>query len=126
MNGKRSSTKTKEQVDQEMRPTDLYGSRQDNSGLKVVSPKNLVWLFISRLSTDTIPEEIIIYVSLNWSVLCECEKLTIISRNKYSSFKLGIPMDKKMEALHAAFRPDGIIINKFSNLRNLVSIKAQT
>lgn len=53
------------------------------------------------------PEEIINYVQLKSSVQCEYEKQTTKLRNRYSSFKLKIPIAKKGEVLNAACWLDG-------------------
>lgn len=107
-------------VDPKIRPNSIEGIKESSS-LKVVTPNSHVWLFISRLTTDTTEEEIKNYIKLNADIDCECAKITTKWKSRYSSFKVGVQANVKNVVLNENFWPKGVLVNNFLNLRKIAS-----
>lgn len=107
-------------MDPRLRPSSIEGTKESVSTLKVVEPKRYFWIFVSRLTNDTEPDNITEYLKSN-GVESECERIKTKRKQSYSSFKVGIPTDKKSVVLDENFWPVGVRVNKFLNLRKIES-----
>jgi len=107
-------------MDPRLRPSSIEGTKEPVSTLKVVEPKKYFWIFVSRLTNDTAPNSIIDYLKSN-GVESECERIRTKKKQSYSSFKVGIPVDKKSTVLDENFWPVGVRVNAFLNLKKIES-----
>lgn len=117
--------KRRQRIDPKIRPMFIEGKKDVPCALKAVVLKNYSWIFVSRLSTNTTCEDITNYIKLNCNTDCECELMRTKGKQRYNSYKVGIPTDKKAEVLDENFWPIGIYVNNFLNLRNVVSQQGQ-
>lgn len=97
------------------RPIPIRGCKADSSGLSIA--KQLCWLFVSGLSSDTTTENIVGYMNDNGKPHSICEKIKTKNEHLYSSFKLGVPLEEQESIMSATFWPMGVSVNKFLNLR---------
>ena len=88
--------------------------------LRAAKPSNLEWIFISGFETSTKSELIMDYLGThNLRGGCICIKMITRKDQYYSSFKLGVPPEKKQEVMSADLWPGGITLNHFQNLQRL-------
>ncbi|KAL3282540.1 hypothetical protein HHI36_005720 [Cryptolaemus montrouzieri] len=93
-NGKwRYLTTSKGIQNQNSRPAPIRRNKEGASGLKTTEQK---WLFVSGLSTDTTPEDIIKFVQDSGKDGCTCEKIKTRKERKYNYFRLGVPRGEKI------------------------------
>lgn len=118
--------KHKPKLDPKLRPEAIRGNKESSGNLKVASAKAYFWMFLSQLSEETNPCDIQEYLRENGISESECEKLTTKKTRKYCCFKLGVPFGVHHIVLDGNFWPKGILINKFLNLKKVMSLRGHT
>ena len=102
------------------RPSPTVETNNQISVLRTAQIIKLEWVFLSGLDLDTKPEDIMEFLNqFQLDKGCQCSKMKTKKDHLYSSFKLGVPGDKKSLIMNADLWPCGTIINHFQNLQSL-------
>ncbi|KAL3269117.1 hypothetical protein HHI36_008198 [Cryptolaemus montrouzieri] len=115
--GKWRYSTSKGTQNQNSRPAPIRGNKTGASGLKMAEQYD--WLFVSGLSTDTTPKDIIKFVQDSGKDGCTCEKIKQGRKGSRAAFALVCHGEKKYHK-DAGFWSAGTTVNSFLNLRSLV------
>lgn len=100
------------------RPDPKIGTNSETHTLKAIQARSLCWIFVSRLDKETQSEDIIKFLKQhNPGEGYQCTKMKTHKDHIYSSFRLGVPTDKKLSILDAELWPEGTVINHFLNIQ---------
>lgn len=100
------------------RPAPTIGTNSETHTLKAIQPRSLCWIFVSKLDMKTQPEDIIQFLNQhNPGEGYQCIKMKTQKDHIYSSFRLGVPVDKKHSIMDADLWPEGTVINHFLNIQ---------
>jgi hypothetical protein len=95
----------------------LIGTKKDSSASNLKSVGNVKWLFISRLSTDVVVDDLVSYMKDAGITRTECIELQP-KYNTYKSFKIGLSSIDFERAFCAGFWPEGSLVCEYTPPRH--------
>lgn len=118
----RKSRKTN-QPTKNIRPEPIKGSNTTSSILKAAQVKS--WIFLTGFDPTTNEDMIINHLKNNdFGEGCICEKMVTRKDKTKSSFRLGVPQDRRDAIMSANLWPCGIMVNHFINLQRLQTTRS--
>lgn len=119
--GNNKSRNKKPNVNVNLRPVPIQGKNEKIVGIQAAENHEYTSLFLSGLTVCTTTQQVKQYLIDNGIFNPSCDILRTKQDKRYSSFKIGVPIINEKQALNPDLWPPGVKINKFLNLKTLMS-----